>query len=100
LKNYIIEIQEFFLKFKITTTKEYSSRVHSDLTKRSATEINLDTINDIVTISASVPLAKLAHYSSEIRKITSGNTTFTIQFDSYKPISQKEYQELLNKKKL
>lgn len=85
--------------FKITTTKEYSSRAHTDLTKRNATEISMDSINETASISACVPLAKLSSYSSEIRKITSGNSTFTIQFDSYKPMSQKEYQELLSKKK-
>ena len=55
-------------------------------------------INDEVHMSAVVPLAKLTAYSSDIRKITSGNAVFTIQFNSYQQISQREFQELMEKK--
>jgi elongation factor G len=85
---------------KITTPKEYSSRVYSDLTKKNATDVSYNEADNIVFLSARLPLAKLGSYSSELRKLTSGNTTFTIELDTYEPINQKEYQELLEKKSL
>jgi translation elongation factor EF-G len=53
----------------------------------------------IVNIQAKVPLSQLGSYSSEFRKLSSGNGTFAIEFDSYDQLTQKEYNELLNKKK-
>jgi elongation factor G len=89
------------MKLDITTTNEFSSKVHSDLTRRHATELYVDSSSpDMTNITACVPLASIASYSSELRKLTSGNTTFNIQFDSYKHISQKEYNILIQKKVL
>lgn len=80
------------------TTKEYSHGVYGDLTRRNATNIQVAEVNETVKISANVPLAKLASYSTDIRRITSGNTSFTIEFSSYEPVSQREYQELVEKR--
>ncbi|RNA28118.1 ribosome-releasing factor mitochondrial [Brachionus plicatilis] len=82
----------------VNTSKDYSSKVYSDLTRRNALNIKISELNKIVNISAKVPLAKLRTYSSDIRKLTSGNTTFNIEFDSYDQISQREFQDLLEKK--
>ena len=99
LKNAECVILQPVMKLEITTPSEYSSKVYSDLTRRNSTELYVDsTLNDITCISACVPLANIASYSSEIRKLTSGNTTFTIQFDSYKHMSQKEYNNLISNK--
>lgn len=68
------------------------------MTKKNAMNLLYDEKGNVVNLSARLPLAKLSSYSSELRKLTSGNTTFTIEFDSYEPISQKEFQELSEKK--
>ena len=84
---YIIFILEFLYKRynvnqnQITTSKEYSSRVYGDLTKKNAMNLLYDEKGNVVNLSARLPLAKLSSYSSELRKLTSGNTTFTIEFD-------------------
>ena len=89
------------MQIEITTTKEYSPKVYSDLTRRNSTNLKVTDMNTTdLNISARVPLAKLGSYSSDLRRLTSGNTTFSIQFDSYEQLSQREYQELLEKKKL
>jgi translation elongation factor EF-G len=67
--------------------------------RRNATDIQIYNNKNDTNLSAKVPLAKIGSYSSELRKITSGNTTFTVQFNSYEQIFQREYQELINKKK-
>ena len=84
--------------FKVITTKEFTHGVYGDLSRRNATNLKIYEDNEQINISAMVPLAKLASYSSDIRRITSGNATFSIEFDSYEQISQREYQELMEKK--
>jgi translation elongation factor EF-G len=54
----------------------------------------------IVNIKAVVPLSKLNSYSSEFRKLSSGAGTFAIEFDSYQQLTQKEFNDLLNRKAL
>lgn len=80
------------------TTKEFTHGVYGDLSRRNATNLKIYEDSDQINISAIVPLAKLSSYSSDIRRITSGNATFSIEFDSYEQISQREYQELMEKK--
>lgn len=91
------------MQVNVSTTKEYSSKVYSDLTRRNASDIHVNDTSSSSTneihLTARVPLAKLNSYSSDLRRLTSGNTTFSIQFDSYEQITQREYQELLQKKK-
>jgi elongation factor G len=83
---------------QIQTNKEYSSRVYNDLTRRNAIRIQSNQEpNEQVSMSALVPLAKLNTYSSDLRRLTSGNSTFTIEFNSYEQLSQREYQDLVNK---
>jgi elongation factor G len=84
---------------QIQTSKEYSSGVHNDLTRRNAIRVQSDQEpNEQVTMSALIPLAKLSTYSSDLRRLTSGNSTFTIEFSSYEQLSQREYQNLVLKK--
>ena len=56
--------------------------------------------NGLIYLEAIVPLAKLSSFSTDFRKITSGNGNFSLEFDSYKRLSQYEYNLLLNKKSL
>ena len=87
----------------MTTTKEYSPGVYRDLLKRKALQPK---VNDVleeanaVCVSAKVPLANLSTFSTDIRKITSGNSSFSIEFESYEQMSQAEYQELVKSKQL
>ncbi|CAF0710211.1 unnamed protein product [Brachionus calyciflorus] len=83
---------------EVATTKEFSSKVYSDLNRRNSLNITVNELNQNVNIQAKIPLAKLSTYSSDIRKLTSGNATFTIEFDSYDQLSQREFQDLLEKK--
>ena len=89
---------------EIQTTREYAPRVYSDLMRKNATEVRSSGGDEeshdtgAAVLSANVPLAMLGSYSSELRKLTSGNTSFTIQFANYEPLSQREYQDLAIKR--
>jgi elongation factor G len=67
--------------------------------RRNASDIQIEDNKNDTSLSAKVPLAKLSSYSSDLRKLTSGNTSFTVQFNSYEQILQREFQDLIDKKK-
>ena len=60
----------------------------------------MNDVDGVVNIQAIVPLSKLSSYSTDFRKLSSGIGTFALEFDSYKQLSQREYNELSNKKLL
>jgi translation elongation factor EF-G len=71
------------------------------LLKRGGTDIRQDEDlddNETMHLSANVPLANIASYSSVLRKLTSGNNSFTLELASYTEVSSKEYQKMLDKK--
>ena len=45
--------------------------------------------NKVTAVRAVVPLAEMFGYATKLRSITSGRGTFTMQFDSYRPDTQK-----------
>jgi elongation factor G len=45
--------------------------------------------NKVTAVQAVVPLAEMFGYATKLRSITSGRGTFTMQFDSYQPDTQK-----------
>jgi elongation factor G len=82
------------MNLEITTSNEYASKIVHDLTRRNSKDV-VSSLNEQTTvISAKTPLASLATLSTDLRRITSGHTTFTVEFSSYEQISQKEYWEL------
>ena len=98
LKNAECVVSQPIMQIEIATTNEYSSKVYGDLSRRHAQNIRVEESGKTVNLSACVPLSQLTAYSSELRRLTSGNTTFTIEFKTYEVLSQKEYQELIAKR--
>jgi len=88
------------MRVEVKTSKQYSHGVYSDLSRRNASDIRIEESSgdEEIIVSASVPLAKLSSYSSDIRRITSGNATFSIDFSAYEHVSEREYQELIEKR--
>lgn len=97
IKNASCIILQPIMNIEITTQTEYSGKVQQDLIKRNSYGIRTNSTGRIVIINSKTPLAHLKAYSSDLRRITSGHTTFSIEFDSYNQMSQKEYQELYDK---
>jgi elongation factor G len=85
------------MSMEITTQSEFAGKVQQDLLKRNSFEIRMNSTGQTAVITCKTPLAHLKTYSSDLRRITSGHTTFSIEFNSYDHMSQKEYQELYDK---
>jgi elongation factor G len=97
LKNASCIILQPIMNLEITTQNEYASKVQQDLMKRNSFDTKTDISSQITVINSKTPLAQLRTYSSDLRRITSGHTTFSIEFESYEQMTQKEYQELYTK---
>ncbi|MDR0411765.1 MAG: elongation factor G [Treponema sp.] len=74
---------------------KYLGDVMSDLSSKRGKILGQDTTGGIDEIRAQVPQAELLRYSIDLRSITSGTGSFTVEFDHYAPISGKIAEDVI-----
>ncbi len=74
---------EPFMKLHIVTPSEYVGDISSDITRRRGSITGLDTQAHFQTISAIVPLASMFGYITELRSMSSGRATSTLEYSHY-----------------
>jgi elongation factor G len=67
----------------------------SDLSGKRGKILGQDTVGGIGEIRAQVPQSELLRYSIDLRSITSGTGSFSVEFDHYAPISGKIADEVI-----
>ena len=76
-------LMEPIMQVEIITPEEYMGDVIGDLNSRRGRIEGLNQRNDAQVIKASVPLAKMFGYSTDLRSITQGRAIYSMQFDHY-----------------
>jgi len=73
---------------EIVTPEEYMGEIVNDLTSRQADIVRIEsTAGQTQVIDALVPLAKMFGYSTSLRNLSQGRATYTMQPDSYQPVT-------------
>ncbi len=73
-------------KIKITIPEEYMGDVMGDLNSRRGRVAGIDVKDGIQIIKALVPMAEVLTYAPDLRSITSGRGTFTMEIDHYEEV--------------
>jgi elongation factor G len=47
------------------------------------------------TIKSEVPLDEMFGYATDIRSMTQGRATYTMQFDHYQKVPERKYEEIV-----
>ena len=89
---------EPIMKVEVTTPEEYMGDVIGDLNSRRAKIQGMDVRGNVRVIRAEVPLATMFGYSTDLRSITQGRGTFTMQFSHYEPLPQNVAEEIIKNK--
>lgn len=74
---------EPIMRLQVATTSDQLSVVLADLTRRRAAIHNIANRGETRTLIALVPLAELLGYSTDLRTITSGLASFTMEFQEH-----------------
>ncbi|KAI4498896.1 hypothetical protein M0802_006071 [Mischocyttarus mexicanus] len=90
-------ILEPIMNVEIVVMNEYSSVTLADLNKRRCEIQTIDIRGRNKIITAFVPLSNLLGYSTNLRIITSGNSTFTVEFSHYKAMDSNDEQEAIKR---
>jgi elongation factor G len=83
LKNASPILLEPFMRLEITTPEKYIGSIISDLSNRRSNIGDMQSRGGLRVINSVTPLSELVNYSTFLRTLTSGTSTFTMEFDSY-----------------
>lgn len=77
------------MRFQITTPEEYFGAIHQDLLRRRSNVDNVELVQDIRRLSGTVPLAEVFGYTTNLRSLSQGRATMTLEPVGYAPAPEK-----------
>jgi elongation factor G len=90
---------EPLMSIEIITPEEFMGQVVSDLTARRGKTTRVEYRGGTDVIVGEVPLANVFGYATDLRSITQGRATFTLQFSRYTPVPHSVSEEILSELK-
>jgi elongation factor G len=88
---------EPIMKVEVVTPEDYMGDVMGDLNRRRGIVQGMEDTPAGKTIKAEVPLAEMFGYATDLRSITQGRATYTMEFGKYNEAPANIAAELLNK---
>jgi elongation factor G len=74
------------MSVEVVTPEEYLGDVIGNLNGRRGRVVELEPVGGSQSIRASVPLAEMFGYATDLRSMTQGRATFSMQFDRYEEV--------------
>jgi len=90
---------EPIMKLEVITPEQNMGDVIGDLNKRRGQIAGMDDRRGAKVVSAKVPLSQMFGYVTDLRTITSGRATSTMEFSHYEPAPQNVAEEVIAKSK-
>jgi elongation factor G len=81
---------------EVVTPEEYLGDVMGNLNSRRGRVEHLEPLGNSQTVKASVPLAEMFGYATDLRSMSQGRATFTMQFDRYEEVPQSIASEIVD----
>jgi elongation factor G len=94
-----IELLEPVMKVEVRTPEDYMGDVIGDLNSRRGAVGGMEMINNLQVIEATVPLANMFGYATDLRSKTQGRAVYTMQFHEYQPVPASIAEEIVAKSK-
>ncbi len=92
-------ILEPIMKVEVEVPAEYQGPVVGDITARRGIVHGTDAKSDVTVITAEVPLAEMFGYATDVRSMTQGRGTFSMEFGHYKQAPKSVQEEVVAKAK-
>jgi len=82
------------MKVEVVTPEDYMGDVNGDLNRRRGILQGMDNSPTGKIIRAEVPLAEMFGYATDLRSMTKGRATFTMEFEKYSEAPKKQAEAL------
>jgi len=90
-------ILEPMMDVEVVVPEEYVGSVTGDLTSRRGRIVKSDVHAGSQIIGAQVPLSKMFGYATDLRSVTQGRATYSMQFAHYEPVPKSLAEEIIAK---
>ncbi|MBC2606409.1 elongation factor G [Pelagicoccus albus] len=84
------------MKVEVVTPNEFQGDVVGDLNRRRGQIQNLETKGDLGYIYATVPLKTMFGYATDVRSLSKGRASYTMEWSNYEVVAPKLLEEILN----
>jgi elongation factor G len=88
---------EPIMQVEVVTPEEYMGAVHGDLAARRGRIVSMEARGSSQVIRATVPLSSMFGYATDLRSLTQGRATYTMQFARYEEIPAALAEEIMAK---
>jgi elongation factor G len=85
------------MKVEVTTPEEYLGGVIGDLNSRRGQIVGTSNRGNAQIVNAMVPLANMFGYINNLRSMSQGRASYTMQFDHYDQVPSNVAQEVQKK---
>ncbi len=86
---------EPIMRLKITIPEAFMGAISGDMPHKRGRVLGMEAEEGVQTISAEAPLAELFKYAAELRSITGGQGSFTMDFDRYDIVPSNVAQKII-----
>ncbi len=90
---------EPIMSVEVVTPEEYLGDIMGDISARRGKVQGMENRASVQIIRAEVPLANMFGYATDLRSMSQGRATYTMQFARYMPVPQHIAEEIIEKKK-
>jgi elongation factor G len=88
---------EPIMAVEVVTPEEFMGDVIGDLSSRRGKIVGMESRSGAQVIEARVPLKEMFGYATDLRSMTQGRATYTMQFSHYEPAPQTIFEEVAAK---
>jgi elongation factor G len=82
---------------EVTTSEEFYGDVIGDLNRRRGSILGMESRGSTHVVRGHVPLAEMFGYVNDLRSMTSGRASYTMEFAHYDPVPKNIADELIAK---
>ncbi|MCX6093856.1 MAG: elongation factor G [Candidatus Bipolaricaulota bacterium] len=94
-----LELLEPIMSVEVTVPEEHTGAVTGNLCSKRGRITGMESRANATILQAMVPLAEMFGYASEIRNLTSGRGTFTMQFEHYESVPYAIAEKVVEERK-
>jgi elongation factor G len=89
---------EPMMKVEVVTPEDYMGDVLGDLNRRRGIIMGMDDAPGGKILSAEVPLAEMFGYATQVRSMSQGRATFSMEFKHYAEVPKSVAEEIIAKR--
>ena len=89
---------EPIMKVEVETPEDYMGDVIGDLNRRRGQIQSMEDLRGLKVVTAMVPLAEMFGYSTDLRSMSQGRATYSMEFDGYAEVPANVAEEIISKR--